>query len=187
MSIIKICPDCGRAYAEGSEPTKVWGHNFKNSITKCNHIHEFEVDDDMIPILVVLWEKGYTTTYSCSGHFVHTQYGMDNNLCSTDIPDSMYITVKYKLNHGTDLMKKVINVRFKDFQIRSDRLSMEWENSDDPGSKSFTIRNSEKYLSIANHTYEGREDYDYATYAITRYELLTDLMRFVVNLPDVNR
>ena len=99
----------------------------------------------------------------------------------------MYITVKYNLNHGIDLMKKVINVRFKDFQIRSDRLSMEWENSNDPGSKSFTIRNSEKYLSIANHTYEGKEDYDYATYVITRYELLADLMRFVVNLPDINR
>ena len=63
MSTIKICPDCGRAYVEGSEPTKVWGHNFKNSIIRCHHIHEFEVDDDMIPILVVLWEKGYTTTY----------------------------------------------------------------------------------------------------------------------------
>lgn len=186
MGTIKICPDCGRAYAEGSEPTKVWGHNFKNSITKCNHIHEFEVDDDMISILVVLWEKGYTTTYSCSGHFVHTQYGMGNNICSTDQPDTMYITVNFKTNHISDLITKLINFRFKEFSMCSLNLSMEWDSdSSDKCDKTFTIRSSDKYATIANHNYESEKDYDYATYAIARYELLSDLMRFAIRLPDI--
>lgn len=187
MRTIKICPDCGRIYVEGSEPSKVRGHNFKKLITKCNHIHEFEVDDHMIPVLVILWEKGYTTTYSCSGHFVHTQYDMDDNLCSMDTPDSMYIIVRYTLKHEAELMKKLINYRFEDFQTYSDNLQIEWESSNDPESRSFIIRNSEKYLSNARHNYEGKEDYDYAIYAITRYKLLADLMRFVTNLPDINQ
>lgn len=36
MGTIKICPDCGRIYVEGSEPSRVWGHNFKKTDNDVN-------------------------------------------------------------------------------------------------------------------------------------------------------
>ncbi len=38
----------------------------KNELTPI--IDAFEVDDEIYPILAVLWDKGYKTNFSCAGH-----------------------------------------------------------------------------------------------------------------------
>lgn len=180
MRTIKICPDCGRVHVAGyyTNVPNVWGFKFKNMITRCNHIHEFETDEDMIPILTMLWDKGYIIIRSCGG--------IDNN----PSPDSIYVTVKYALKYKKDFLKEEILFRFEEANFHS-MLSINWETDNDPNSSTFTISsNSINKKPNRKYEYEGKNRRGYMTSAIDRfnslsirYDMLAILMKCVINLP----
>lgn len=61
-----ICNNCGRVH--DSRNLKSTEEEYRCTTPGCN-TNLFEIDEMMVPIITILWEKGYDTTSCCSGHY----------------------------------------------------------------------------------------------------------------------
>lgn len=67
--IVKICDKCKNvAVARGDS------NNHFDGICECKDSNYWECDEDIYPMLRILWDKGYETLYSCSGHALSQKY-----------------------------------------------------------------------------------------------------------------
>lgn len=92
---LKVCPDCGKIFSEtyagqlGGEITKLTC--FSVEPVRCLHPNMFEVDDGFVPILEILWRKGYETENHCFGHMV--SQGCGNGRTLSVSPTFPYVNI----------------------------------------------------------------------------------------------
>lgn len=87
MAILKICDVCRKpiAYIDDNHQTKCACETPTNAWT---------CDEEIYPLLKTLWDKGYTTDFSCSGHPILIYVGDDNTpYVKIGIDSGIYISI----------------------------------------------------------------------------------------------
>lgn len=110
-----MCMSCLREYyKEGLNLTQpIEGYNYRCPSVNCGDIQVVEIDDVLMPVIKILNEKGYMTSYCCSGHYYEND---TNTYISFDIETVPNTTPKgfiledeeyYKQNNWTFLNNQI--------------------------------------------------------------------------------
>ena len=155
--------------------------NFGSSCPKCGH-EIVDVDEEIIPHLVLLWEKGYKTLFSCAGHVycnIHPDKYVKQYQCEIDT----YIIID-TTNLDDNIVKGILEKPYNyKYAVINERPLLD--------------RNNHKVTHLiihASHAIYSDVD-EYYTNDVTKpkyacYELLCDIRKevfcIVEELPDLN-
>ena len=110
-----MCMSCLREYyKDGLNLTQpIEGYNYRCPSVDCGDIQVVEIDDMILPLIKILNEKGYMTTYTCSGHSyekdTNTYIAFDIETVPKSIPKGFIMEDEeyYKQNNWTFLNNKI--------------------------------------------------------------------------------
>ena len=99
-----ICKNCKAIYTKAENELRLSSELYCDDGMHCATCKDniIEIDDEICPILITLWDKGYTTLFSCSGH-VRTPEG------NPRIDLDMYIMIDAD-NFKDDFIERILDI-----------------------------------------------------------------------------
>lgn len=105
--MIKVCSKCKKPM--------IYEGDTQKSLCACDvPTNPWECDDEIYPMLKTLWDKGYETDFSCSGHPILTFYGAVSPYVKANVDGNPYISIKA----SSVLIKDLDKWKYGDAYIR---------------------------------------------------------------------